>query len=432
MRFATIALGAGLLVGAAQPALAAVDQKLLDMLLANGSITAAQHAELSADLARDQAAASDIKLSTKGGIGIESGDGANSVNLAGRIMVDAMAADKDNLDLDTGAEFRRARLELKGQIDHDWAYAAVADFAENDVSLKDMYIGYKPWDVKVGQFKMPSSLEELTSSKYITFMERSLPNTFATGRRIGLGWSTGWDMGTFAVAGYGQETGGDETEEGFGYGGRATFAPINSNGAGSLGHGNTVVHLGAWGAWENPSDTNMDTLRLRQRPEAHITDRLVDTGTFGDVDDLTKWGVEAAAVAGPFSAQGEYMTLDVSRSGGFDDADFDGWYAFASWFLTGESRPYKASAGAFDRVKPAHPVTAGGLGAWELALRRSNIDLTDGALLGGEMDNWTVGLNWYLTDYVRVMLNYINVEAQTGPFKDEPNILQARFQIDWK
>lgn len=45
--------GGLLLAAAAVPASAAVDGKLLDMLLANGSITAAQHAELSADLARE-------------------------------------------------------------------------------------------------------------------------------------------------------------------------------------------------------------------------------------------------------------------------------------------------------------------------------------------------------------------------------------------
>ncbi len=423
MRSLTAGICGGLLLAAAPAFAGNVDQKLLDMLLANGSITADQHAELAADLEQQQE--SQVKVATKrGGIGLETADGANSIGLEGRIMVDFMAADKDNIDLPTGAEFRRARVALKGQIQHDWAYKWQVDFAENDVAIKDMYIAYKPWGVQVGQFKMPSSLEELTSSKYITFMERSLPNTFATGRRIGLGWSTYNDMGTVAIAGYGQETGGSEDEEGFGAGGRATFAPLNEAGR--------VVHLGAWGAWEDPSDTDTDLLRLRQRPEAHVTDRLVDTGTLMGVEDLTKWGVEAAAVAGPFSAQGEYMSMDVSRGDGFDDVDFDGWYAFASWFLTGESRPYKGKAGAFDRVKPQHPVTSGGLGAWELAVRRSNIDLTDGVVTGGEMDNWTLGLNWYLTDYMRVMLNYINVEAENGPYEDEPNLIQARFQIDWK
>lgn len=58
MRLTTTALWSGLLLSTALPAAGSgVDAKLLDMLLANGSITPAQHAELSADLAREQAAA---------------------------------------------------------------------------------------------------------------------------------------------------------------------------------------------------------------------------------------------------------------------------------------------------------------------------------------------------------------------------------------
>jgi hypothetical protein len=52
----TARLCGGLLLAAAVPAHAAVDAKLLDMLLANGSISAAQHAELKADLVSEQAA----------------------------------------------------------------------------------------------------------------------------------------------------------------------------------------------------------------------------------------------------------------------------------------------------------------------------------------------------------------------------------------
>ncbi|ANX04273.1 putative porin [Immundisolibacter cernigliae] len=53
----TAGLCGGLLLAATVPAYAAVDGKLLDMLMANGSITAAQHAELTADLARETKAA---------------------------------------------------------------------------------------------------------------------------------------------------------------------------------------------------------------------------------------------------------------------------------------------------------------------------------------------------------------------------------------
>lgn len=53
----TVGLCGGLLLAAAPAFAGNVDQKLLDTLLANGSITAAQHAELSGDLAKEQQAA---------------------------------------------------------------------------------------------------------------------------------------------------------------------------------------------------------------------------------------------------------------------------------------------------------------------------------------------------------------------------------------
>jgi chromosome segregation ATPase len=56
MRSLTAGICGGLLLAAAPAFAGNVDQKLLDMLLANGSISAAQHAELKADLASEQAA----------------------------------------------------------------------------------------------------------------------------------------------------------------------------------------------------------------------------------------------------------------------------------------------------------------------------------------------------------------------------------------
>jgi hypothetical protein len=48
-----------------------------------------------------------------------------------------------------------------------------------------------------------------------------------------------------------------------------------------------------------------------------------------------------------------------------------------------------------------------GSDAWEVALRWSYLDLNDGAIQGGYLDDTTVGLNWYLHAYMRMMFNYI-------------------------
>ena len=128
------------------------------------------------------------------------------------------------------------------------------------------------------------------------------------------------------------------------------------------------------------------------------------------------------------SIQGEYIATEVKRENGFENAAFDGAYIYASWFLTGESRPYKAKKGKFGRVKP---ISKDGFGAWEVAMRYSTLDLNDGVITGGEMDNITFGLNWYANPNVRFMANYIMVDTDEKAGNDDPRIFQMRAQVDF-
>jgi phosphate-selective porin OprO/OprP len=138
-------------------------------------------------------------------------------------------------------------------------------------------------------------------------------------------------------------------------------------------------------------------------------------------------GAEIATVQGPFSAQAEYITTSVQRDAD-RDLDFDGWYAQASYFLTGESRQYKD--GKFARVTPKSIVGEGGIGAWELALRFSTLDLSDADIDGGEADSVTLGMNWYPTPTLRFTANYVDVLDVEGGANDgdEPSVLQLRSQ----
>ena len=139
-------------------------------------------------------------------------------------------------------------------------------------------------------------------------------------------------------------------------------------------------------------------------------------------------GLEVAAVAGPFSVQSEYMKsyVDSAPSG---DPSFSGFYVMGSFFLTGENRRYSRSKGAFDRVRPHNSfMDDGGIGAWEIAARYSQLDLNDGLVRGGEMKNFTFGVNWYVNPYSRIMWNYVRAEvADTGA----ADIVQMRFKIDF-
>tara|TARA_R110002095_G_scaffold10087_1_gene15225 strand:- start:2530 stop:3810 length:1281 start_codon:yes stop_codon:yes gene_type:complete len=401
------------------PAAFAADKDLLDALLTNGSITKSQYDTLM------KKSADDITVSTKDGqLKFKSGDA--EFQIGGRIQADAAWFEQDVAQLGDAAELRRARLFMSGKVYNDWNFKIEYDFAGSG-SLKDTYIEYTglPVAIKVGNFKEPFSLEEQTSSKYYTFMERALPNVFSPGRNQGLMGSmygANWTAaaGLFADGVTDGESNGQD--ESYGYGARVTFAPLAEK--------NQAIHLGLAANKRMYKDGDV---RFRARPEAHLSDaRLVDTNDMTNVDSIELLGAEAAAVFGPLSIQGEYMTADVSRNGVANaDYDFDGGYVYASYFLTGESRNYKASKGSFGRVKPNSIVGKGGVGAWELALRYSTLDLTDGAFDGGDESNTTLGLNWYATPTIRFMANYVWVESEKSNIDDDPNLLQLRAQIDF-
>ena len=138
----------------------------------------------------------DFRVYWKEGIRMDSWDGDFKLKLGGRLMadfgwIDGSAIEGDlGTDLEDGAEFRRARLYAAGDIYKELAFKLQFDFAGGHAAAKDIYLKFKKvpvaGNVTVGHFKEPFSLEELTSSKYITFMERALPNAFAPGRNMGI------------------------------------------------------------------------------------------------------------------------------------------------------------------------------------------------------------------------------------------------------
>jgi phosphate-selective porin OprO/OprP len=344
-----------------------------------------------------------------------------TVNVGGRIQVDGTVYDDDNVDMGDGTEFRRVRLFAEGEIDDNWQYKTQLEFAGNGTELKDTYIRYTGWDfgkLTIGQFKQEQGLEVLTSSKYMTFIERAMISAFVPDRRIGLGLSG--DAGTFhwAASVFGQEESSSEgKDEGTGANGRLAWTPTFGDDA--------FVHLGASYSWQEAEDQE-DEWRVRARPETHQTSiRLVDTGTLNDVNNIQTAGFEGAAVFGPFSLQGEWMQQTIDRDGG-NDPDLTGYYVYGSWFITGESRSYKG--GKFGRTKATN--------AWEVAARYSNMDLKDGDINGGEIDNYTIGVNYYVNPYLRFMANYVISEASDSPANggddEEPDAFVVRAAMDFK
>ena len=337
-----------------------------------------------------------------------------TLKYGGRLQADYTDFHNDTYQYSDGSELRRGRLFVRGDLSENWDYKIQYDFAPDKTELKDGYIRYNGFEnsrITFGNFKVFSSLEELTSSNNITFAERALPNALLTSRRVGVGFQNWSDRYSVAVAAYTHEA--NNKARGEGASGRFAYRP-------KLGD-DTLLHLGVALAYETDDD---DTVRLRARPESHQDGhRIVNTGNIADIDRINKFGFEAAIVRGRFSAQAEHVTQRIQRKVD-PDLSFVGSYAYVSYFLTDDSRPYSNTGAAFGTLTPSSDK-----GAWELAARFSTLDLDDTDILGGEVDTFTVGVNYYMTRDLRFTANYIMADSTMAGIDDDPKTLQLRVRL---
>lgn len=412
---------------------------------------------LEAELAKkEEKAANDFRVFWKDSLRFETEDGRFKLRIGGRMHIDWswFSQDEDTKflwapgntwggfgngnivyqDLEDGVEFRRVRMYLSGSVWENIDFKLQLDFAGGDAVFKDVYMEFTDLPVaklRVGQFKEPFSLNEVTSSNDITFMERALPNALVPGRNTGvmvhntaLDGMLGWQAGVFKNS---SDQGLSADDGHYAYTGRIYGTPWKADDDKLIHLGAAYSHREIETSW--PGNPMKNRLRYRQRPEMHLMGtRPIDTGNLL-VDEENLWNLEAALVYGPFSVQGEYINRDVD--GFLGEGTFDGWYAFASYILTGESRRYDNGSGRFKAPKPANNFSMkdGGWGAWEVAVRYSTIDLSDGPYFGGEMDNWTAGVNWYLNPNTRIMFNYVHSEVDHALYDGDIDGFMTRFQF---
>ena len=351
----------------------------------------------------------------------------SEVSFEGLLQTDAYWYDSDfaNLDgdggdgLDADYGLRRAELVLKGKGPGNFEWALGYD-ASGDGKFLDTFAKYKLGGngnhfIQAGQFKQPNSLEELSSTKNNDFVSKAMAtNTFAVARRLGVGYAYGDGNWGVTASMFGRELTRNRAH-GSGYGARGFWAPLNDKG--------NVLHLGLSYV---DYDTDADTLRYRARPDADLSNRLIDTGNLLDTDRIGTLGAEGMWIHGPVKLQAEYMSSRVSRYGA-GSGDFTGTSGYVSgvWNVTGETWGYKA--GTPSTSLPDNPAA----GMWQLGLRYDTMDLDDAGVLGGKMDTITAGVNWYWRSNFKFMLNYVKAGSERGGVSDDPGILEARAQFYW-
>lgn len=338
-----------------------------------------------------------------------SGDGWE-FKVSGRMMLDYSIVDTDVSGMDWRAgELRRLRLGVSGKFGDNLKYKVELNTnSSGDVNLEDGYVQWAPtgnnWNIKAGQFKTPNSLDEMTSSRFISTLERSaFTDAFEFNRRLGVSLNTKGKNYTFSAGLFGDNIDVAGPVEGYAVAARGTVSPVKDD--------NTVVHLGASVRYRNISDTQSD-LRYRQRPVSHIPGRIISTGRIGESDVFV--GAEAAGIFKGFWVAGEYGVTFVECSAAaacVDDPTFDGAYAEAG-FMIGGKKTYKD--GKFNRPKVDNPVTKGGMGALAFVARFDTIDLTDASVNGGSYNSYVIGADWWATKYTRLGVNFFKVDAELG------------------
>jgi len=345
-------------------------------------------------------------------------------------------------DYENYFEMRRMRLYTSGSGYGVFDYRLQVDLEEDEggdgIQMKDAYMGIHQVPllgyVRFGNFWAPFSLEQLTDPEHITFMERGLPNVFVPSREVGVcaynhteNENFTWAYGLFFDDIDESSREAERDQMGTLFAARGTWTPTYDSSGRYMTHFG-VGYLYRW--------VNEDSLPLRfdSYPEIHeAADAFVTTGVLAGVDEYSVVGLEGAVVRGPFSLQMEYMGCKT------DAVNLHGIYLYGSWFITGESRgeTYNRTKGTFDRIKPLENFwfvntpdgRSIGTGAWEAKARWSYLDFNE-TPNSEQLNNLTVGVNWYWNPYMRCMFDFIHPLGQ-GTDRREMDIAAMRMQVDF-
>jgi len=383
-------------------------------------------------------------------------------------------------NLGFNSRVRRIRLGAEGTIPGGFGYKFEMDYANGSVGFGDAIITYapsgKPYSFSVGNQETLNGLEQITSSRFTSFMERAaFDDAFVNTRRIGLNLgyvnSAGdlrFNAGLFA----GHSIDSSFDNESWIAATRAVYSPVL--GGNQFHFGANFQHRkfqsnnnGTTASSSGQPSTNQ-LARYRARPFTQTTDvRFVDSGNFAaKSDDI--FGLEFGGIFKSLhiAAEGQYLKSNAYRAGDTlsfasgsnlnrfpgdtvtvlvpdGDPSYWGGYIEAGYFLTGETRGYKN--GLWDRTKVLKPFSKGGWGAVQINGRVDYLDLDDNGVMEGFNNNFQTGTSaasnnytrggkqlgllasvvWIPEDWMRFYFQYSHAFITGGPMADEVSGLSS-------
>lgn len=411
---------------------------------------------------------SDLKKSLKGYA--KSGHDKATMKVVGRVHADMwnfpgdspgvneIESGNPNISPQDRLGFRRMRFGVRGDLPYNMVYRIEMEFAGgNNSEFRDAFLGWNELPILrtllIGNQKRPYGLDHLNSSRYNVFIERPfvIEGFNQDARRFGIqsygisedqAWN--WRYGAFNQRLIQDE--GNYISDHF----QAQIAGrlANTIWYDECSNGRGYAHWAVAGSWadtdpnaldDNFADSGRNEAQFRTRPEARTDQRWLDTGLIAGGDDYALLGLESVINVGAFQFVSEYQNVWLNRAGG--DLNFNGAYAYVSYFLTGEHIPWDRKTGCLGRVKPFENFflvdrccggTGFGLGAWQLACRYSYADFSDDNIFGGTGESITAGLNWHWTPYARMQFNYIHGQIRDADVDNnpaDPNLVSGHYDI---
>ena len=330
---------------------------------------------------------------------IQTSDGNFLMKFGGRMQLDFRGYNGSDAPVNSFF-IRRARLEAEGRLYQFFEYKVQADFADTGGELlRDAFlnINYREdIQIKAGQFKAPFSQEELQSSKYIDFVERSSMGNLIPGRSPGVmvhgsvsGGAFEYAIGAFNGQGVLGEATASRPE---------TFLRLRTtlwkSDAGQFSIGGAIA-----------SGENGRGRSFRGRTSSRSFEFFDRVPVEGDVQ---RYNGEFWWTHNSFSLRGEYnQTMQARRGLGPMNTDLPvvvgkGFVFQTTYILTGEKKGLKG-------IDPDRNFRdGGGIGAWEVAARFERLQLDDRDIIAGNGSHATaitVGINWWLNKFVRYQAN---------------------------
>ncbi len=392
------------------------------------------------------------------GFTLKSADSRNQLRLHGVLHGDGRSLDgTDPTGLSDGWQATRVRPTFEGSFGGIYDFKFTPDFGQGRTVIQDAFLvaGLDPaFAVTAGKFKSPVGLERLQSASDIRFVQRGFPTSLAPNRDLGLqvggellggrlnyaaAWLNGSNDGASSEA-FGDADVNDDKE----YALRLFAHPFAESDSFAL----RGLGFGIAGTWTDQTGNATQPLLSTVRTPGQSTFFRYRGGTTPTIADgeRTRIAPQLYYYAGPLGLLGEYtgVSQDISRPTAAGTrtgtVDNSAWQLAASWFLTGEEAAFRGF-----KPKTVFSPSDGTWGAFELVARLQQFDAEDAAFAGGadsfassdeaarQATSWGVGLNWYLNDTLKWMLDYERTSfdggAPAGADREDEDALLMRIAL---